>query len=142
MKRIALLSLVAIALVAVPSGLAAPRAKPAPGTPAGLAAKLKLKKLEAQRFTHLFTLRCRASIATNPSGPVVANPICTKVGARIVGALQTLDKAIRTKLGSAQSGSREEQLLQRLDTQLQKVLTRLRGALAVTTAATAGSGDA
>ncbi len=139
-KRVVLLGVIAAALAAAPADVAARHVEPAPGTPAGLAAKLKLKQLEAQRFAHLFTLKCRASVTTNPSGPVVTNPVCTKSGARIVGALQKLEKRIQAQLGTASSGSTKAKRLTRLDAQLQKLLTRLQGVLAVVPSVGVGVG--
>ena len=138
--RLVLLGVIAVALAAAPAGRATRHAPPAPGTPAGLAAKLKLKTLEAHRFAHLFTLKCRVAITTTPSGPVVTNPVCTKTGARIVGALQKLDRQIQARLDKASSGSTKAKRLTRLDAQVQKLLAGLQGVLAVVPTAGVGAG--
>ena len=143
-KRIALVSFLAVALAVVPAALAARQADPAPSkpVPAGLAAKLKLQKLKAQTFTRTFVVKCKPAATTTPSGPIVTNPVCTKTGEKIVGALQKLDAQIQAKLGTLQSGDKEATRLQKLEAQLQKVLAHLQAVVGATTSATTSGGSA
>jgi hypothetical protein len=130
-KKIALLSLVAVALVAVPAGLAARHETPKPGTPAALAAKLKLKTLAAQKFTRLYTLTCRTKVTTEPADPKVTRPICLMTGRAIVGDLQKLDRAIQAKLAKAKSGTEAAKLLRALHLRVGKVIAGVQTAVAL-----------
>ena len=141
-KRIALLSLVALVLAAAPAALATRHDTPKPGTPAALAAKVKAKTAVAKKFAHLYVVKCHTSVTSNPSGPVVTLPVCTKRGAAIVAALQKLDQAIQKRLANAPSGTRAATLLQKLDTRLQTVLSHVQATIAPSATTSGDSGNA